>query len=401
MRTSALRAAIAGLLLGCVCAAPAQAAEQPILSPAGTTKFPDRAFRLTVPEKLALTAQQITVTENGEPVKTIDLASRETSTTDFGTVLVIDASKSMQGAAIERATGAARELARQRRANQQLGVIAFNNAPRVLVAPTTDGGAIDQALAAPPKLAPQTRIFDAVDMALDLLEAAKITAGSIVVLSDGADTGSVAPRSDVSRRARRSNVRIYTVGLKSRSFDRSELADLAAAGRGRYVSAATTDLAGIFRRLGAELASEYLVRYRSSTPPGRSVTVAVRVDGVEGVAVTTYVVPGGTSFVLVEDNFWTSTAGIIVTTLLCVLLLAVAMALLLVRRHRRPGVRERVSGFVSSAASRPTRSARSSSWGRSRAAPPSARSSAPAGGRASRRTSRSRGSTWTRSGSSS
>ncbi|MDP8909425.1 MAG: VWA domain-containing protein [Chloroflexota bacterium] len=344
------RAALAVVLLALLLAAPGYAAEQPLVTPAGSSKFPDRALRLTLPQQRALSADQLKVSENGERVRDVTLTSAaDPRRTDFGTVLVIDASKSMRAVGIRRAMAAARKLAAQRTGNQQLGVMVFNNTSRVLIAPSSDQRAIEQALRETPELAPQTHVLDAVSTALALLAKAKITAGSVIVLSDGADTGSIVSASAVGARARKANVKVFTIGLGSRSFDVTQLRDLAAAGRGRYFAAdSTNDLGAIFRDLGAQLASEYLVRYRSVTQPGRAVTVAVQVGGIDGVATTSYRVPGGTSFVLVEDTLWTSTMGILATTLLCALLLAIAIAMLLLRRHRRPDLRERVHGFVSS-----------------------------------------------------
>jgi tight adherence protein B len=347
MRLAALFVVVTGLL---VAAAPGHAAEPPLIVPAGSPQFPDRALRLTVPQQRALSAGQVRVSENGDRVRGVTLTSAAgPRRTDFGTVLVIDASRSMRQAGIRRAMQAARVLAAERAPNQQLGVVVFNRTSSVLLAPSSDDRAIEQALSATPKLAPQTHVFDAVDTALGLLAKAKIAAGSVIVLSDGADTGSLVAAAEVSRRARQANVRIFTVGLRSGAFDRSELTGLAAAGRGRYFAAdSINDLGAIFRQLGMQLATEYLVRYRSFTRPGRDVTVAVQVQGVPGVATMTYRVPGGTSFVLVEDSFWTSMSGILMTSLLCALVIAVGIAMLFSRRHRRPDLRERVRGFVSS-----------------------------------------------------
>ena len=154
MRRRALGVALIGLLALAV--APAQgAAQQPVLVPAGTPKFPERAYRVTVPERRALSAAQVKVTENGEAVSGVSLTSASGArSTDFGTVLVIDASTSMRGAAIKSAIAAAREVAAQRASNQQLGIVVFNSAPRVISDLTTDQAAIDQALAGPPKLGP-------------------------------------------------------------------------------------------------------------------------------------------------------------------------------------------------------------------------------------------------------
>ena len=361
MRFRALGVALIGVVA--LTAVPAQAqtgaAERSTLVPAGSPKFPERAYRLTVPEKRTLAAGELKVTENGDPVRGVSLVSAAGgNSTDFGTVLVIDASRSMGRREINRAMQAGREIAAQRASNQQLGVVIFNRKQTVLADLTTDQEEIERALAATPKLAPQRRIFDAVDVALDMLDAANITAGSIIVLSDGAElysdsvaagTSTVPVVSAVATRARKSNVRIFTVGLRSRNFDRSQLSDLAKAGRGRYYPLESVDdLRPIFRQLGAELATEYLIRYHSGANRGRSVTVAVRVDGVDGVATASYTVPGGASFVLVDDSFWTSTVGIVATTLLCALLLGAGLALLLVRKHRRPELKERVRDFVTS-----------------------------------------------------
>jgi tight adherence protein B len=347
MRPAALIVVLVGLLA--FGSAAAQAADQFGISPAGTQTFPQRAYRLTVAQRRGLLPESIKITENGDPVTKLSLASADGSRGgEFGAILVIDESASMHGAAIRSAIGAARELARQRSGAQQLGIVVFNQTPTVLLAPTADQQAIDAALGQVPRLAPQTHIFDAVGTALDLLSKAHITAGSIVVLSDGSDTGSRLAPSAVAARARKSNVAIYTVGLRSRAFDSGELKGLAASGRGRYTPAASiSDLRRIFRELGAQLARDYLVTYRSFAEPGSDVTVAARVDGVAGIATSTYTVPGGASFVQIRHSFWTSGIGVALTALLSALLIALALGILLVRSGRGPGVRERIHRFAS------------------------------------------------------
>ena len=347
MRLAAVSAAVLGLLVFGATTAPAQ--DRIGLVPAGSAQFPERSYRLTLPERRGLRPEDVKVTENGEPVRSLSLSSGDGRRRgEFGTILVIDASASMKGRAIRGAMSAARALARQRRGAQQIGVIVFNRTPTILLAPTDDRKAIDRALSRPPSLAAKTHIFDAVSGALDLLAQAKITAGSIVVLSDGADSGSRRAADAVTARARKENVSVFTVGLRSGAFDSRELKGLAAAGRGRYAAAeSSTDLRRIFRELGAQLADDSLVRYRSSAEPGSQVTVAVRVSGADGIATSTYQVPGGPTYVRIERSFWTSGLGVAVTSLVCALLLAVALGVLFARRLRGPSLRERVQGFVS------------------------------------------------------
>ena len=348
MRRIALTLALLALLAFGATTAPAQG--QVSVAPAGTDPFPQRSLRLTVPERRGLRAEDLIVTENGDRVGSLVLASADGGrAAEFGSILVIDTSESMHGGAIRSAMEAARALARERKGAQQIGIMLFNETPKLLLAPTSDQAAIDKALSTIPPLAPQTHIFDAVGSALGVLAQAKISAASIVVLSDGADSGSRIAANAVARRARAANVAIYTVGLRSRAFDTSELTALATVSGGRYVGAESTrDLRRIFQDLGAQLSTDYLASYRSVAKPGREVTVAVRVAGIDGVATTSYRVPGDATFVRVERNFWTSGLGLALTGLLCAIMLAVALAILLVRRTKGPGVRDRIKGFVSS-----------------------------------------------------
>jgi tight adherence protein B len=168
-------------------------------------------------------------------------------------ILAIDASASVRGEAIEAAMSAARAFAGHRALGQQLGALAFNNRTETLLAPTADSEAIERALAAPPPLADGTRLYDAVSAAVSELSEAGVAVGSVVVFSDGADTGSAASEQAVVRQAAAAGVSIYVVGLESGSFDPSALRGLARGGR--YATATDpAQLESIFNRFGARLA---------------------------------------------------------------------------------------------------------------------------------------------------
>jgi hypothetical protein len=75
-------------------------------------RFPDRAFVLTLPEPVVLDPSRVTVRENGEGVEALTvLPATAAAQGEFAVVLVIDASKSMRGPAIEGAVEAARAFA--------------------------------------------------------------------------------------------------------------------------------------------------------------------------------------------------------------------------------------------------------------------------------------------------
>jgi tight adherence protein B len=249
------------------------------LTEAGGVKFPERAFVISLSNGRALTAGDVQVTENGNSVvdETLVPASLVDRST-FGTVLVLDASQSMLGHPIQSAVAAARAFASRRNPNQQLAVLTFNGSSKVALPFTTSKTKIGAALAQTPTVAYGTFIYDAVARAEKLLTDAGIQAGSIVVLSDGADTGSTATAEMVSAAARAHHVKLYTIGLHSPRFDPTTLRSLAQLGGGEYaVAASTKDLTPLFDQLGARLASEYLLRYKSLAGPKVQVHVSVKV----------------------------------------------------------------------------------------------------------------------------
>src|SRR5205085_5476889 len=124
-----------------------------------------------------------------------------------------------------------------RQPGHQLGVIAFSKTVTTLTAPTSDPGPIRSALATAPSLRGGTRLYDAVRAAISMLQRQNVTAGSVVVLSDGADTGSGTSFDQLAATARASGIRVFTVGLRSSSFDIAALQQLAAAAQGEYSEA--------------------------------------------------------------------------------------------------------------------------------------------------------------------
>jgi tight adherence protein B len=320
--------------------------------------FPDRTFVLSLPSGMKLSSGDVNVRENGEPVNELTLVpagGTQVRTKDFGVVLVIDASISMRGDAQAAALNAARAFATQRPAKQQLGIVAFNSTSTVVLPLTTDPAKITAALAKPTPLNVGTHIYDAVETAVTMLKSSKIGAGSIVVLSDGADTGSKKNLGEVAAEAQQAHIRVFTVGLRSRFFDKQTLEALSAQGGGRYAEAkAAADLADIYASLGTQLASEYLIRYRSLAGPGKHINVTARVKGLTGIAGSQYETPALQVAKSVEAPFHPSTASRIWrssgTMLLIVLLTAALIGFGVVAVIGTPQggtIRRRMAEFVS------------------------------------------------------
>ena len=323
------------------------------LRPTGGAKFPDRAYVLSLPSKAYITPDSVKVRENGKLVDDVSVTPASTAESgQFGVVLVIDASDSMRGDAIDGAAAAARAFAANRQPGQSIGVVTFNETTHVVLPLSTDAEAIDSALAEPPPLAHETHLYDAIALAVSMLENADVTVSSVVVLSDGADKGSAKTLADASAVAEDAGVRVFTVGLRSRAFDVAALEELARKGGGQYLEAQRPeDLEPIFDQLGSKLASEYLIHYRSDLPANKKVIVTVTVEGYSDVVTAGYTTPSVSATAEPPfqrsdiERFVRSTVGMVSTAAIVALLLALAFHFLI--RPRSGGVRSRLAEFVS------------------------------------------------------
>lgn len=351
MRALRRRILLASLAAAVVVAPQGAAAVAPRITE-GNAVFPDRTYILSLPSQAQIVRRDVDVRENGERVANLTVVpAREAGSRQLGVVLVIDTSNSMKGEPIAGAMRAARAFAARRNARQQLAVVTFNRTYDVLLPFTNDREAIAGALAGTPPLAQGTQIYDGVAAALELFDESSIESGSIVVLSDGADTGSRALRAAVAEHARASHVRVFTVGLRSKEFDERALSRLADAAGGRYaVAASTRELEQLFGDLGARLANEYLVQYRSLAGPQRRVVVEIRVRGFEGVARSGYITPALPKVSAppyrkpLSTRFWDSPLTLLFISALCAGL--IAYGLLTILRPRNRTLRKRMAEFV-------------------------------------------------------
>jgi len=319
----------------------------PSLSEAGGAKFPERSFVLTLPAGAEARASQISVSENGGPVRGLDVEAADAARRSrLGVVLVLDTSNSMRGEPINQAFAAAREFARERNERQPLSLVTFNSQADVAMPLTTDPFVIQESLATPPETRAETHLYDAGLKAIDVIREAELPGGFVVVLSDGADFGSEASAAAVAAAAHDAHVRVYAVGLNSPKFDPAALTALAESAGGAYAQAdSPADLGAIYSRLSAELSNAYVVRYRSLAEPQANVAVTANVSGV-GSASAAYTAPqlavsnpGGS-----DGSAWSSPVAVGIAVAVIAALLALSLIALVRRRRQTP--RERIEEFV-------------------------------------------------------
>jgi tight adherence protein B len=275
------------------------AGERARLTEAAGSGFPSRSYILSLPHGMKLKPGAVHAFENGTAVSDLVVTPVSESTSQqFGVVLAIDASTSMEGKPEEAAFLAARAFAAQRKGEEQLALVTYNVVPTVALPFTTDQAKIDLALAKQPVFLFGTHIYDTVSHSLKLLRDAQIKAGTLILLSDGqehrapGDSGKHQTLEGAAAAARSAHVRIFAVGLRSRLSKLQALKKLARDTGGLYIETTSIgQLQKIYRQLGSSLASEYLLRYASVAGPDKHIRVTVRVDGLNTVAATEYRTP--------------------------------------------------------------------------------------------------------------
>lgn len=320
------------------------------LTPLSSIQFPDRAFILSSTNGSPLSNTGIHVTENGKDVRKFSaVPASSTVSRTFGVVLVIDTSNSMHGQPIVNAMAGARAFQARSPGAQAIGVVTFNRAVRVLVPPTTDRAAVAAALEEQPTLAEKTHLWDGISRAIDVLRQKKVSAGSVVVLTDGRDIGSQQSFAQVESKANKAGIRVFPVGLLSSQYTPGPLQKIARDTNGAYVEAASPSaLTAIYDDLSAKFAREYLVRYRSDLGPGFPVRVDVTAGSPPDIVTWRYVTPIPDSVPPFHRSFFdrfVASPG----SVAFLVLLAGAIAWLAVSTLLRPGrstVQARVGEFI-------------------------------------------------------
>ena len=338
------------LLLTCASTAAAAPAARPTVTQAGGVQFPRRAFLLSVGARGVLTPRQVSVTEGGLPVERLSVVpASKLAQSHFGTVLLIDTSDSMHGAAESSAIAAARAFIGAHNRAQPVGIVTFDQTARVVVPMTTDNATLNRALSTIPTLHSGTHLYDAVATANHLLAGANLTGGSIVVVSDGRDTGSAESLQSVAHTSNSQGVRIYTIGVRDSSFDGTSLNELAAATHGVYTPVSSRTLVSLYHDLGVALSNQYLIRYTSRSPLGSNVTVAVHVAG-HGTARARYsttpvspAAPSGPAGTVHSQSFWSTTTAAVLVSIMFALLIGLAILALI---SHQGGVRQRIGPYV-------------------------------------------------------
>ena len=283
-------AAILTLLLG---AAPAFAQASTVtIRKVDTTAFPQVKVVAQVAGSTPPTLDQFQLRDDNRLVTDLRVVPIGETDTPVGVVLVIDTSGSMRDRAkIEAARAAAKQFVSQKGPNDQIALVAFSAQPRVVSNFTSDSnllnGAIDGLTATG-----DTALWDAVRLGSGLFVEHPELQANMVLLSDGADTSSLASAGDARASVLGAKASVYAIGLLGGAeFDEGGLKSLASASGGQYVATSNpTELAQLYQRIQGAIQSQYELSFSSTAANVVNVTVSVA-----GASVKASAPVGGTS----------------------------------------------------------------------------------------------------------
>jgi len=197
-------------------------------------------------------------------------------------ILVFDTSGSMAGAGIAGARRAALAFAASVPADVKVGLVAFADRPREILAPTTSRAAL-QAAVDRLTAAGETSLYDGVSLGLRALG----TSGerALLVLSDGADTRSRKRLSEVTSQLKLAHVRVDAVALHTADAVTTSLQRMAVAAGGKVTAAAdAAGLASAFSAAARTFASEVLLNVDvPASDRGRGIRLDVTIGSSVGV----------------------------------------------------------------------------------------------------------------------
>lgn len=288
-RAMALATAVCALA-SALALAPSANAQEPepgvVVSPIDAAQYPDMRAVVTVLTASGVPAPGLAADafKVADPAS-IDVTSvvrAQDASLPLGIVVVIDTSGSMDGAPLELARAAASQLISQLGPSDQASIVAFSDAPRVVVPFTSDHATLTTGIN---QLAPggSTALYSAVEAAAFAARSSGLPRQAVVLLSDGqnesADSASTESSSlDVARGSR---VPMFTVAYGA-DADTAYLGQLAIDSGGRAFAADQLDVVQTYTDIVSLLRSQYVVSLHSQVPPdGQDATlrISVNVDG--------------------------------------------------------------------------------------------------------------------------
>lgn len=212
---------------------------------------------VSVPPDAQVDLKRVTASLDGTDLDASASLAESDTVVQRTTVLAIDTSDSMaQAGRFEAAKAAAATFLDTVPADVEVGIVTFDGAVATALEPTTDRDAA-RAVVSGLSLSKGTLLYDGILSAVDV--AGEDGQRSVLVLSDGADTGDDTTLEDVTAAVTETATLVDVVSLDQAGPDLEALAALAESGNGRVIESSGDALAEAFAAEAEVLASQVLV----------------------------------------------------------------------------------------------------------------------------------------------
>ncbi len=236
---------------------------------------PEVVIDIAVPPsigRLAPTTENFEVADGGQLV---DLVVAPAGTA-ADIVLVIDTSGSMQGSAIAAAKAAATRFLEAVADDARVGLVSFGDGVITHREPTVERAGVLADLADLEATGQETVLWDALLVAADSLDGSAAERSSVVVLTDGDDTASVAEPGDVVGRLGGGGAALYAVAIESQDTDLAALEAAVDGIGGLFLPASDVgQLNSLYTDIAGRLANRYRLRFEPLRQGERTVVIAV------------------------------------------------------------------------------------------------------------------------------
>ena len=226
-------------------------------------------------------------------------------------VFALDLSGSLKQEETKTLREAALKFTELMQGDSVFAALAFNYNVKILQDFTDNPAKLEKALAKTERFEGSTRIYDAIDRAVTMLNRKAPRSRKnrpvrrvVIVISDGFDSASMIDRTELIRRAMAAGVTVYSVTLPSyilsptqstqRVITPLDASRIVTATGGRDFSADTRDFTPIFKSLAEEIRASYALAFYPEGRDGKFHDVRVKTSrqGVQlRISRTTYVAP--------------------------------------------------------------------------------------------------------------
>jgi tight adherence protein B len=280
-------------------AAPASAADSLRIGKVDASAYPTVRVSVVTPTP-SPTAPALS--ENGRSVTGLDAANLAQAKS---VVVLIDNSRSMEGAALKRAVEAARKFVASKPAGDRVSLIAFGH---VAVRMTGFSNSTTEADSALWSLNVDTRqgtaLYDAIALGAKALTGEPQAGRVIVVLTDGDDVSSKTTLAKAAAEAKHAGVSVYAIGIEGSGFSPGALTQVATSTGGAYFPAASSSgLEAAYRSVAERLRRTWRLTYTTSGLPGDTVLLRASLAGVTPATVKSRL-PGKTGVVSEPSRSW-------------------------------------------------------------------------------------------------